>query len=77
MRQAEATEIRGCGAHAVLLADMEDGYMEIVEFARELKLHLDKDMVGQMYGLLDAGMSAEGLVELLREVRSELGGRVR
>lgn len=56
---------------------MEDRYRDVVEFARELKLHLDEDMVGQMYGLLDAGMSPDSLVQLLREIRNELGGRIR
>ncbi|KAG5859594.1 hypothetical protein KMI_06g11210 [Encephalitozoon hellem] len=56
---------------------MEDGYKDILEFANELKLHFNEDIIDYMYKLLDSGMSPQSLMLLLKEIRNELSGRVR
>ncbi|AHL30083.1 uncharacterized protein Eint_021465 [Encephalitozoon intestinalis ATCC 50506] len=56
---------------------MEDGYKDILEFAKELKLHFGEDTIDQMYKLLDSGMSPKNLIQLLKEIRNELSGRIR
>lgn len=61
----------------VLWSGMEDGYKDILEFAKELKLHFGEDTIDQMYKLLDSGMSPKNLIQLLKEIRNELSGRIR
>lgn len=51
---------------------MDDEYKTLLEFASELGLSLDKDIIDNMYRLLDAGMSPNSLIQLTREIRREL-----
>lgn len=44
----------------------------LLEFSNELNLHFSEEIVDGMYSLLEGGMSPDSLVQLLRDIRSEL-----
>jgi hypothetical protein len=44
----------------------------MVEFGRELDLHFDEEILERLHRLLDGGMNPDSLIQLLRDIRSEL-----